>query len=112
MFGAFPRLLGEYVREQGVLTLEDAVARITSISAETFGLKERGRIEPGYHADAVLFDPETIADRATYDDPKQLSAGVSTVIVNGAVAWRDGVHSNAGAGQMLRYRRESYASGR
>ena len=108
LFGTFPRLLGEYVRSRGVLSLEDAIARITSISAETFGLKERGRIEPGYHADIVLFDPDTIADTATYDDPKRLSHGISLVIVNGAVAWSDGVYSGAGSGQMLRYRRDSY----
>ena len=99
------------MRGRGVLTLEDAVARITSISAETFGLKERGRIEPGYHADVVLFDPDTIADAATYDDPKRLSQGISLVIVNGAVAWSEGAYSSAGSGQMLRYRRDNYIGG-
>jgi N-acyl-D-amino-acid deacylase len=110
LFGTFPRLLGKYVRGQGVLTLEDAIARITSISADTFGLKERGRIQSGYHADVVLFDPDTIADAATYDDPKKLSEGISLVIVNGAVAWSDGAYSGAGSGQMLRYRRDNYVS--
>ena len=112
LFGTFPRLLGEYVRRRGVLSLEDAIARITSISAETFGLKERGRIEHGYHADVVLFDPDTIADAATYDDPKRLSEGISLVIVNGAVAWSGGAYSGAGSGQMLRYRRDSYVDAR
>jgi N-acyl-D-amino-acid deacylase len=111
LFGTFPRLLGEYVRKRGVLTLEDAIARITSISAETFGLKDRGRIEPGYHADMVLFDPGAVNDAATYDEPKKLSEGVSLVVVNGAVTWRDGAYSGAGSGQMLRYRRDSYAGG-
>lgn len=111
LFGTFPRLLGEYVRGRGVLTLEDAIARITSISADTFGLKDRGRIVPGYHADVVLFDPDTIADAATYDDPKQLSDGISLVIVNGAVAWSDGAYSGTGSGQMLRYRRDNYVGG-
>jgi N-acyl-D-amino-acid deacylase len=108
LFGTFPRLLGEYVRKRGVLSLEDAVARITSVSAETFGLKERGRIEPGFHADLVLFDPETIVDTATYDDPKQAPAGVSLVVVNGEIARRDGVDTSVGSGQMLRYRRDAY----
>jgi N-acyl-D-aspartate/D-glutamate deacylase len=108
LFGTFPRVLSEYVRKRGVLTLEDAVARMTSISADTFGLKERGRIEPGFHADLVLFDPGTVADTATYDEPKQTPAGITLVVVNGQVAWRDGVHADAGSGQMLRYRREAY----
>lgn len=108
LFGTFPRILSEYVRKRGVLTLEDAVARMTSISAETFGLVERGRIEPGFHADLVLFDAGTVADTATYDDPKQTPAGISLVVVNGQIAWRDSVHANAGSGQMLRYRREAY----
>lgn len=110
LFGTFPRVLGDYVRKRGVLTLEDAVARMTSVSAETFGLKERGRIEAGWHADLVLFDPGTIIDTATYDDPKQTPAGVSLVVVNGKVAWRNGVHANAGSGQMLRYRADAYGA--
>jgi N-acyl-D-amino-acid deacylase len=109
LFGTFPRVLSEYVRKRGVLTLEDAVARMTSVSAETFGLIERGRIEPGFYADLVLFDPRTVTDTATYDDPKRTPAGVSLVVVNGQIAWRDGAHANAGSGQMLRYRRNSYA---
>lgn len=110
LFGTFPRLLGEYVRKRGVLSLEDAVARMTSISADTFGLKERGRIEPGYHADLVLFDPDSVIDTATYDDPKQTPAGVPLVVVNGQIAWRDGVHANAASGQMLRYCREAWTA--
>jgi N-acyl-D-amino-acid deacylase len=112
LFGTFPRVLGEYVRKRGVLTLEDAVARLTSVSADTFGLKERGRIAPGYHADIVLFDPSTIVDTATYDDPKRAPDGVSLVVVNGKIAWRDGAYSGAGSGQMLRYRRDAYSASR
>lgn len=109
LFGTFPRVLAEYVRKRRIITLEDAVARLTSISADTFGLKERGRLEPGYHADLTLFDAATVEDTATYDDPKQTPTGVPLVIVNGRVAWRNGQHQNAASGQMLRYRREAYA---
>ena len=70
---------------------------------------ERGRLEPGYHADLTLFDAATVEDTATYDDPKQTPTGVPLVIVNGRVAWRNGQHQNAASGQMLRYRREAYA---
>lgn len=103
LFGTFARILGEYVRTRGVLSLEDAVARMTSIAADTFGLRERGRIAPGFHADLVLFDPLTVHDTATYDEPKQYPRGIEAVIVNGAVAFRGGRNTNAGAGQMLRY---------
>jgi N-acyl-D-aspartate/D-glutamate deacylase len=111
LFGTFPRVLAEYVRNRGVIALEDAVRRMTSISADTFGLVDRGRIEPGRFADLVLFDPQSIADLATYDDPKREPAGISLVVVNGKIAHRDGRHANAGSGQMLRYRREAYAPG-
>ncbi len=110
LFGTFPRVLGEYVRKRGVLSLEEAVARMTSVSADTFGLKERGRIEAGYHADLVLFDPGVIIDAATYDDPKQTPPGISLVVVNGKIAMRDGAATNVGSGQMLRYRRDAYAT--
>lgn len=108
LFGTFARVLGEYVRKRGVLALEDAVARMTSVSADTFGLVERGRIKQGHHADLVLFDPRTVTDTATYDEPKQYPTGIHTVVVNGAVAWSDGRLTNAGSGQMLRYRRPAY----
>ncbi|MBP6011161.1 MAG: D-aminoacylase [Alphaproteobacteria bacterium] len=108
LFGTFPRFLGEYARDRGLLPLEAAVARMTSISADTFGLVDRGRIAPGRFADLVLFDPANIRDTATYDDPKQYPAGIVAVVVNGTIAHRDGQNTNAGAGQMLRYRREAY----
>ena len=104
LFGTFPRILGRYVREQGVLSLPEAVRRMTSLSAETFGLAERGEIKPGYWADLVLFDPAVVVDMATYDEPKTPPAGIQLVVVNGKIALRDGEHSGVGAGQMLRYR--------
>ncbi len=108
LFGTFPRVLGEYVRRRSVLRLEEAVRRMTSIPADTFGLADRGRIREGAHADLVLFDPAAIADLATYDDPKRTPAGVAMVLVNGQTALRDGEQTAARAGRMLRYRRGAY----
>jgi N-acyl-D-amino-acid deacylase len=93
-----------------VLTLEDAVCRMTSISADRFGLADRGRLAPGGFADLVLFDPARVVDRATYDDPKQTPDGIALVVVNGKVAMRAGTNAAAAAGQMLRYRRDAYSS--
>jgi N-acyl-D-aspartate/D-glutamate deacylase len=104
LFGTFPKVLGYYVRERGILSLPEAVRRMTSLSAETFGMKDRGKIQPGYFADLVMFDPNTIIDKATYDDPKQTPAGIDLVVVNGQVALQDGVESSVGSGAMLRYR--------
>jgi N-acyl-D-amino-acid deacylase len=108
LFGTFPKILSTYVRERGVLTLEDAVHRMTAISADRFGLIDRGRIAPGQFADLVLFDAGRIVDRATYDDPKQTPDGIGLVVVNGKVAMRDGVNAGSAAGRLLRYRRDAY----
>jgi len=103
LFGTFPRVLGEYVRERGVLPLTEAVRRMTSLSCERFGLAERGAVREGWWADLVLFDPATITDTATYDDPKQEPDGVALVVVNGAVAYDRGRHTGVGSGNFLRY---------
>ena len=114
LFGTFPRVLGHYVRERGILALPEAVRRMTSLSAQTFGMVERGQIKEGYWADLVLFDPNTIIDGATYDAPQTEPDGIRLVIVNGAVAYErpepslEGVHTGVGTGQMLRYRRAAY----
>ncbi len=108
LFGTFPRILGHYVRERHVLSLEEAVRRMTSLAAATFGLVDRGRVEPGCWADLVLFDPDTVADTATYDDPKQQPEGIRLVMVNGEVACQDGEHTGVGSGKMLRYRRPAF----
>lgn len=105
LFGTFPRVLGHYVRERGVISLPEAVRRMTALSCTTFGLTNRGQVREGYYADLVLFDPDTIADMATYDDPKQEARGVAMVIVNGQVAFDHGRHTGVGSGRMLRYRR-------
>jgi N-acyl-D-amino-acid deacylase len=103
LFGTMPRVLGEYVRERGIIPLEEAIRRMTSLPCDRFGLAGRGRIAEGSWADLVLFDPATVRDRATYKEPKQEPAGIRMVIVNGEVAYEDGRHTGAGAGRMLRY---------
>jgi N-acyl-D-amino-acid deacylase len=108
LFGTFPRVLGHYVRDRATLTLEEAVRRMTSLSADTFGLLERGRVKEGFWADLVLFDPERVIDTATYDDPKREPAGIELVIVNGRIALEAGRHTGVGAGKMLRYRRDAH----
>jgi N-acyl-D-aspartate/D-glutamate deacylase len=98
-----PRVLGEYVRARGIIPLEEAIRRMTSLPCDRFGLAARGRIAEGNWADLVLFDPATVRDLATYKDPKQEPVGIKMVVVNGAVAYEDGRHTGAGAGRMLRY---------
>jgi N-acyl-D-aspartate/D-glutamate deacylase len=105
LFGTFPRILAHYVRDRGVLTLEEAVRRMTSLSARRFGLADRGELAEGRFADLVLFDPDSVVDTATYDDPKREPTGIAAVIVNGALAYRDGHHTGVGAGRLLRYER-------
>ena len=104
LYGTFPRVLGKYVREEGVLPLAEAIRRMTSLSCDRFGLADRGRVAEGQWADLVLFDPETVADTATWDDPQQEPVGIELVVVNGAVAYRNGTHTGVGAGRPLRYR--------
>jgi len=87
-----------------VLSLEEAVRRMTSLPCERFGLTGRGLIKEGNLADLVLFDPKRIRDTATYDDPKQEPEGIAVVVVNGQVAYEEGRHTGAGSGRMLRYR--------
>ena len=101
-YGSFARVLGHYTRELGVLSLPDAVRRMTSLPADTFGLTDRGVLEPGYAADVVVLDPDTVIDRATFADPHQLSVGVRDVVVNGVVALRDGEPTGARPGRRVR----------
>jgi len=105
LYGTMPRVLGEYVRERKVIPLEEAVRRMTSLPCERFGLAGRGLVREGYHADLVLFDPDTVKDLATYEEPKQEPQGIEMVMVNGQVAYEDGRHTGAGAGEMLRFRK-------
>jgi N-acyl-D-amino-acid deacylase len=101
-YGSFARVLGHYTRDLGVLTLPDAVRRMTSLPAATFGLTDRGVVEPGYAADLVVLDAELVQDRATFADPHQLAVGVRDVVVNGVVALRDGKPTGARPGRRLR----------
>lgn len=101
-FGNFPRVLGKYVREERVVPLEDAIRKMTSAVAVRLSLHDRGILAPGMYADVVVFDPATIADRATYEQPKQLSVGVRQVFVNGVQVIRDGAHTGAKPGRALR----------
>jgi N-acyl-D-amino-acid deacylase len=90
-FGTYPRFLGHYVREQQVVSLEEGVRKITALPAEQVGLTERGRIEPGFYADLVLFDPATVIDRATPEEPHLTSLGIERVWVNGQTVYERGV---------------------
>jgi N-acyl-D-amino-acid deacylase len=101
-YGSFARLLGHYVREEGLLSLEEAVRRLTSFPAETFGIRRRGALEPGFFADVVVFDPDRIVDRATFAEPHQYAEGVLHVVVNGVPTIRDGEHTGALAGRVVR----------
>lgn len=101
-FGSFPRILGHYVRERGIVTLEDAIRKMTTLAAANAGVKDRGRIAPGQYADLVLFDPRAVIDRATTADPSAVSAGISTVWVNGSVVFADGATTTARPGLVLR----------
>jgi len=101
-YGTFTRVLGHYVRERGVLSLEEAVRKMTAFPAARFGLWDRGLIRPGAAADLVLFDPAAVLDTATFADPHRYSAGIDWVMVRGQLVWRDGQDTGAAAGQVLR----------
>lgn len=101
-YGNYTRLLGRYVREEHVLTLEDAVRKATSAVATRLSIPDRGLIKEGMKADIVLFDPATIADKATFEKPHQLSTGVTNVLVNGVEVIREGTHTGAKPGQVVR----------
>jgi len=100
-YGTFPRVLGRYVREQNVLTLEDAVRKMTGLPATTIGLLDRGFVSVGMAADLTVFDPETVIDHSTYEDPTAPSEGIVHVVLNGVMALRDGAATGAQAGTTL-----------
>ena len=100
-YGTFPRVLGRYVREEKVLSLEEAVKKMTSVTAERFGLSDRGVVHEGAWADLVLFNAQTVADRATYTDPHQYPEGIPYVVVNGVVVIDQCEHTGALPGQVL-----------
>ncbi|HUA33464.1 MAG TPA: D-aminoacylase [Candidatus Binataceae bacterium] len=102
LYGTFARVLGRYTRDEKVLTLAEAIHRMTGMAATKFRLEDRGYIRPGYFADLVLFDPEKIADKGTYDSPREYPAGVNYVFVNGTAVVADGQHTGARPGRGLR----------
>jgi len=102
LYGTFPRVLGEYCRVQKLFPLEEAVRKMTSLPARRMNLPERGELREGWAADIVIFNPNTIADRATYDEPRQYPIGIEYVVVNGQVAPEHGKQTAARAGKLLR----------
>jgi N-acyl-D-amino-acid deacylase len=100
-YGNFARVLGKYVREEKLLTLPAAISKMTKLPATNLGLAQRGQLKEGYFADVVVFDPNTIADKATYDKPHQYAVGMMHVFVNGVQVLKDGEHTNAKPGKAL-----------
>ncbi|RPH98197.1 MAG: D-aminoacylase [Lysobacterales bacterium] len=101
-YGNFARLLGKYVREQQVISLPEAIRRLTTLPADNLGLAGRGRLQPGYHADIAVFDPATISDHATFTEPHRFATGMHHVIVNGVPVLRNGEHTGATPGRFVR----------
>jgi len=100
-YGTFPRVLGEYARENHVLTLPDAIRKMTSLAAQITGLTDRGLLRPGLAADITLFDPDKVKDQATFENPMQYPVGIPYVIVNGVVVIDQGAHTSARPGRVL-----------
>jgi N-acyl-D-amino-acid deacylase len=101
-YGNFARVLGKYVREEGALTLAEAVRKLSALPAENLGLRRRGQIRPGHYADIAVFDPVTIRDHATFEEPHQYSTGMIHVFVNGVRVLTDGQHTGATPGRVVR----------
>jgi N-acyl-D-amino-acid deacylase len=101
-YGNFARLLGKYVRDEKIIPLEEAVRRLTSLPAENLKINDRGTLTPGYYADVVVFDPKTISDHATFDRPHQYATGMIHVFVNGTQVLKDGEHTGAKPGVVVR----------
>lgn len=104
LFGTFPRIFAQYVRQHQAISVAEAVRRMTSLPADRFGLADRGRLTPGAFADLVVFDPATISDQATYEGPKREPAGVHWVVVNGELVYDHGRHTGARPGRVLSFR--------
>lgn len=102
-YGTAARILGRYVREQSVLTLPQAVRKLAALPAERFGFADRGYLKEGYWADIVIFDPETVTDRATFEEPHQYSTGIPYVLVNGQLVVDNNNHTNTRPGKILRH---------
>ena len=101
-YGNFARFLGRYVRERQVMPLEEAIRRLTTLPAQSIAIRERGALQVGYYADVVVFDPATIGDHSTFAEPHAYSTGVRDVFVNGEQVLRNGEHTGATPGQVVR----------
>jgi dihydroorotase/N-acyl-D-amino-acid deacylase len=101
-YGTFTRVLGKYVREEGATTLEEAVRKMSSAVATRLHIDGRGLLVEGHYADVVVFDPATVGDRATYEEPHQVSTGIEHVFVNGVAVVSDGIHTGALPGRPVR----------
>lgn len=101
-YGSFARLLGKYVKEEKLMTMEEAIRRMTSLPASNLKLVKRGSLKVGNYADVVIFDPATIKDRATFDEPHQYAEGVVHVFVNGSQVLDQGNHTGATPGRCVR----------
>jgi N-acyl-D-amino-acid deacylase len=101
-YGNFARLLGKYVRDEKVISLEEAIRRLTSLPASNLKIQKRGMLAPGYYADVVVFDPGTIQDHATFERPHQYSTGVQHVFVNGQQVLENGNHTGKKPGRVVR----------
>jgi N-acyl-D-amino-acid deacylase len=99
--GTFPRVLGLFVREKHWLTLPEAIRKMTSLPAKRMGLRDRGTLRKGTFADLVLFDPQTVIDRATFAQPQELPAGIQAVFVNGEMVWSEGRPTGSRPGRVL-----------
>ena len=100
-YGNFARVLGKYVRDEKVLSLREAIRRLTGLPAGNLGLDRRGLLKKDFFADVVIFDPKTIADKATYENPHQYAVGMKHVLVNGVQVLRDGEHTGAKPGRAI-----------
>ena len=107
-YGTFARLLGRYVHDEHIIPLEEAIYRLTTLPARNLGLERRGALEPGYFADVVVFDPDSVRDHATFDRPHQYATGVEHVLVNGQLVLHNGEHTGARAGRVVRRARRSH----
>jgi len=102
LWATFPRVLGHYSRDIGLFPLEQAVHKMTGLTARTFGLRDRGELKPGAFADITLFDAATVDEGASFEQPTTPAIGIEAVIVNGAVVWREGRATGARPGRVLR----------
>ncbi|MCK4287497.1 MAG: amidohydrolase family protein, partial [Candidatus Lokiarchaeota archaeon] len=100
--GTFTQVLGKYVREEKLLTLHDAIRKMTSFPAQKLGLKDRGLLKEGFWADITIFDADKIIDKATYENPRLYSEGVEYVFVNGVLAYNKGIFTGSKSGNTLR----------